>query len=70
MKFIEVTIAKTPHCEECKILLSVDKIIFILESENGGTYIEYIGGYEENGIRVIESYKEVERLIKLTSVIK
>lgn len=42
MKFIELTIAKTIHCEEHKILLSVDKIIFTLKSENGGTYIEHV----------------------------
>ncbi|WKK68317.1 hypothetical protein [Brochothrix thermosphacta] len=66
MKFIEVTKARTTFWEEHMFFLSVDKIIFILEAEgkDGGTYIEYVGGYEENGIKVIETYEEVKELIK------
>ena len=66
MKFIEVTKEGTVFSEDRKVLLSVDKIIFILEAvdKDGGTYIEYVGGYEENGIKVIETYEEVKELIK------
>lgn len=66
MKFIEVTKARTAFLEERKFFLSVDKIIFILKAEykDGGTYIEYVGGYEENGVKVIESYEELKQLIK------
>ena len=66
MKFIEVTQSRTVFSEIRKVLLSVDKIIFVSEvvDKNGGTYIECVGGYEENGIKVIETYEEVKELIK------